>query len=127
MQSKPTDIYIHAILNGDTAALLPILSKEIVAFSPTSPDAISDPLMITFGLGLVSGIVSDFRLVRTYASDENWHAAVFEGLIDGQLIQFSDHLHLSEENLIDRIEIFMRPASVADLFYHKMSAKIAGE
>ena len=127
MQPTPTDIYIDAILSGNTAVLLPILSKEIIALSPTGSDEISDPLMIISGLGLVSGIVSDLRLVRTYASDEKWHAAVFEGLIDGQLIQFSDHLHLNENNLIDRIEIFMRPASVADLFYHKMSAKLAGE
>ena len=127
MQPTPTDIYIHAILSGDTVALLSILSKEIVAFSPTSPDPIGDPHMIVFGLGLVSGIVSDLRMVRTYESDERWHAAVFDGLIDGQVIQFSDHLHLNEKNLIDRIEIFMRPASVADLFYQKMSAKLAGE
>lgn len=124
MASELTAIYIASVLSGETNELLQILSKDVTALSPTSADILRDPNMIVIGLSIVSKIVSEFRLVRTYEAGDNWHAAVFDAKIDGEAVQFSDHLHVDENNCIDHIEIFMRPTSVADAFNAKMAAEI---
>lgn len=124
MTSELTAIYIASVLSGETNELLQILSKDVTAISPTSADILRDPNMIVIGLSIVSKIVSEFRLVRTYEAGDNWHAAVFDAKIDGEAVQFSDHLHVDENNCIDHIEVFMRPTSVADAFNAKMSAEI---
>jgi hypothetical protein len=77
------------------------------------------------GLGLVSKIVSELKAVRTYDGEGNWHVAVFEGRLDDKNIQFSDQLHVNGSGLVDRVEIFLRPSSLADSFYGRMTALIS--
>jgi len=116
MRSSQIDIYINAILSGITNELSGILSPDIEAVSPTSPMILTDMTNITTGLGLVSKIVQGLKLVRIYQASENWHLTVFTGNIDGDIISFSDQLHINDSSLIDRLEIFLWPTSIAGKF-----------
>jgi hypothetical protein len=125
MKTAQTDIYIQTVLSGKTNSLAAILDKNIEALAPTSGEVITNTAAIIGGLSLVSKIISDLKIVRTYDGEGNWHAAVFEGKIDCKDIQFSDHLHINDSGLVDRIEIFLRPSSLAGSFYGRMTALIS--
>jgi hypothetical protein len=125
MKTEQTNIYVQAVLSGETNNLVAILDKSIEAFAPTSGEIITDAAAIVGGLSLVSKIISNLKIVRTYNGEDNWHAAVFEGKLDNKDIQFSDHLHINHLGLIDRIEIFLRPSSLADSFYSRMTSLIS--
>ncbi|CAA9478705.1 MAG: hypothetical protein AVDCRST_MAG96-891 [uncultured Segetibacter sp.] len=124
MMSNTANAYIKSVKSGDIRELMALLSPDVQGSPPTSPNFWHGREMIAMGLSCISEIIQNLQQEQIYEAPNSWHAVVFSGTIDGEVIRFSDHLHVDANQLIDQLEIFIRPTTLGELFYSKLMAEI---
>ena len=116
--------YAEAVVSGDIDKIALILSPAIKVMPPGSNQPNEGKGKTSLMLSAVATAVNDFKCTRTYHSSENWYMVLLDGSIDGTIVQFVDHVRLDDNDLVDHVDIFLRPASMAATLLEKVSAEI---
>jgi hypothetical protein len=116
--------YASAITGGDIRNIAATLSPAITVLPPGSNQPSEGSGKASMMLSAVAAVVAGFKLVRTYDSEDNWYTVSLEGALEGTTVQFIDQVHINDENLVDHIDIFLRPASMAQTLLGKVTEEI---
>jgi uncharacterized membrane protein len=116
--------YASAIVAGNIAEVAATLSAAIKVRPPGANQAIEVKEKAAMMLSAVAPAIAGFTMVRTYDAGDGWHAVLLEGLLDGTPVQFIDQVHIGENDLIDHVDIFLRPASMGEILQGKVGAEI---
>ena len=116
--------YANAIITGDKSSLETVLDNAVLLKTPGAKEAITDKNKIATMLGTASAIITNFKVGRTLEGNENWFMVLLEGYIDGLAVQIIDHIHIGETGSIDTIDLFLRPANMADKVLEKIITAI---
>ena len=116
--------YATAVITGDMDSIKTLLSDSVTIMPPGSNTANEGKGKNTMMLSAVASAINDFTFVRSYESDQEWYAVLLQGTIDGMAVQFIDQVHFDEKGLVDHVDIFLRPASMAASLLEKVSAEI---
>ncbi len=122
--SNTANAYIRSVKSGDIREIMAILSPNVQGSPPTSSDSWHGGERIAMGLSCISKIIQNLQQKQIYEAPDNWHTVIFDGTIDGEAIRFSEHLHVDANQLIDQLEIFIRPTTLGELFHRKLMAEI---
>ena len=122
--SNTINNYASAVAGGDIHNIAAIFSPDIKLLPPGSNQPLEGPGKASMMLSAVAAIVAGFKVIRTYDSNENWYIVCLEGAIEGNIVQFIDQVHVNEENLVDHIDIFLRPAPMAQTVLAKVTEEI---
>lgn len=116
--------YATTVVAGDVQQLMTVLSNKVVIMPPGSNLPNEGIQKASMMLSAVSAVVTDFKFVRSYESSGNWYTVLLEGAIDGTAVQFIDQIHVDENNLVNHVDIFLRPASMAQTLLGKVTTEI---
>jgi hypothetical protein len=116
--------YAAAVESGNISDISATLSAEIKIMPPGANQPNEGSAKGSMMLSAVAATVSDFKVIRTYDGSEGWSVVLLEGSIDGTPVQFIDQVHVDENELVDHIDIFLRPASMAPVLLAKVTEEI---
>ncbi|MDN3548856.1 nuclear transport factor 2 family protein [Mucilaginibacter aquaedulcis] len=116
--------YAAAIAAGDFENIAATLSPEIKLLPPGANQPNEGKGKNSMMLSAVAAAVDGFKFVRSYQGSDNWHAILLEGSIEGTPVQFIDQVHVDENDLVDHVDIFLRPAGMAATLLGKVTEEI---
>lgn len=122
--SNTLNNYALAIAAGNLGDVAVTLGTTVKVLPPGGNQPNEGKGKAAMMLSTVARVIEDFKLVRTYESSDNWHAVLLEGLLDGTAVQFIDQVHIGDDDLVDHVDIFLRPASLAPVLLAKMTEEI---
>ncbi|AUD05574.1 nuclear transport factor 2 family protein [Spirosoma pollinicola] len=116
--------YAIAVAEGDKASLAATFATNVKIMQPAGNQPIDGVGKAATMLSAALIAIENFKLVRTFEKEENWGAVVFEGQLDGNVVQLIDQVYLDENNLINHVDVFFRPTAMAEMLLDKMAAAI---
>jgi len=116
--------YATAVTTGDVHEISVTLHSDIIILPPGSNQPNEGKAKGAMMLSAVASVVADFKVVQLYKADEHSYIVSLAGSIDEIPVQFIDQVHLDENNLIDHMDIFLRPASMASILLGKVTEEI---
>lgn len=119
--SEIIENYALAVQTGHIRDIADTFSQNIQLMPPGANQPTESIEKTSLLLGAVAMAVTDFKLVRIYASQDQWYAVLFDGSIEGTPVQFIDMVHLGDNNKIDHVDIFLRPAVTAQTLFAKVN------
>ncbi|MDQ0779305.1 hypothetical protein QF026_007771 [Streptomyces aurantiacus] len=113
-----------AVEDGDHAAVVDLLSEDVVFISPVVFKPYAGKPITSAILGAVMDVFQDFRYVREIADPDGRDLAlVFEARVGDRSIQGCDFLHFDENGRIDDFTVMVRPLSAAQALQVEMAAR----
>ncbi|MFS8199888.1 nuclear transport factor 2 family protein [Streptomyces sp. CWNU-52B] len=113
-----------AVEDGDHAAVVDLLSEDVVFTSPVVFKPYAGKAITSAILGAVIEVFEDFRYVREIADPGGRDLAlVFEARVGDRAIQGCDFLRFDESGLIDDFTVMVRPLSAANALQAAMAAR----
>lgn len=116
--------YAEAIVTGNVGEISATLSASIKVLPPGANQPNEGIEKNSMMLSAVASAVRNFRFIRAYEGPDNWYTILLEGLIDDTAVQFIDQVHVSDDDLIDHVYIFLRPAPTAPVLLAKVTTEI---
>lgn len=122
--STTVNNYAAAIVTGDIQNIAATLSPSVKVLPPGSNQANEGTGKTSMMLSSVAAVVSDFKLVRIYSGENGWATVLLEGLIEDTPVQFIDQVHVDSNEQIDHVDIFLRPAAMAQSLLARVTEEI---
>lgn len=116
--------YAAAIASGNIADVAATLSTTIKVLPPAVNQPNEGKEKSAMMLSAVAAVVDGFKAVRTYAAGDNWYTVLLEGTLEGTPVQFIDQVHVDENNLVDHVDIFLRPATLIEVLLGKVGTEV---
>ena len=122
--SATINTYASAIVAGQIQEIADILSPSIKIMPPGSNQPNEGKGKTSMMLSAVAAIVTDYKAVRIYTAGDDWYTVLLEGLLDNSPVQLIDQVHIDVNDQVDHVDIFLRPASLAESLLGKVTAEI---
>lgn len=119
-----THPFRKAVEDGDHAAVVDLLSEDVVFTSPVVFKPYAGKAITSAILGAVIQVFEDFRYVREVADPGGRDLVlVFEARVGDRALQGCDILHFDEDGRIDDLTVMVRPLSAAQALQAAMAAR----
>ncbi|GHA35824.1 membrane protein [Streptomyces tauricus] len=119
-----THPFRKAVEDGDHAAVVDLLSEDVVFTSPVVFKPYAGKAITSAILGAVIQVLEDFHYVREVADPGGRDLVlVFEARVGDRALQGCDILHFDEEGRIDDLTVMVRPLSAAQALQAAMAAR----
>ncbi len=119
-----THPFRKAVEDGDHAAVVDLLSEDVVFTSPVVFKPYAGKAITSAILGAVIQVLEDFHYVREVADPGGRDLVlVFEARVGDRALQGCDILHFDEDGRIDDLTVMVRPLSAAQALQAAMAAR----
>jgi hypothetical protein len=119
-----THPFRKAVEDGDHAAVVDLLSEDVVFTSPVVFKPYAGKAITSAILGAVIEVFEDFHYVREIADAGGRDLVlVFEARVGDRALQGCDILHVDEDGRIDDLTVMVRPLSAAQALQAAMAAR----
>ncbi|MET9562117.1 nuclear transport factor 2 family protein [Streptomyces tauricus] len=119
-----THPFRKAVEDGDHAAVVDLLSEDVVFTSPVVFKPYAGKAITSAILGAVIQVLEDFHYVREVADPGGRDLVlVFEARVGDRALQGCDILHFDEHGRIDDLTVMVRPLSAAQALQAAMAAR----
>ncbi|MFE7074351.1 nuclear transport factor 2 family protein [Streptomyces sp. NPDC057620] len=119
-----THPFRKAVEDGDHAAVVDLLSEDVVFTSPVVFKPYAGKAITSAILGAVIEVFEDFHYVREIADPAGRDLVlVFEARVGDRTLQGCDILHFGEDGRIDDLTVMVRPLSAAQALQAAMAAR----
>ncbi|AUD05566.1 hypothetical protein [Spirosoma pollinicola] len=122
--SNTIQTYASAVEAGHIQEIAATFSTAIKVMPPGANQPNEGKEKTSMMLSTVAAVIDGYKLIRTYDAGDNWHTLLLEGSLDGTSLQIIDQVHIDENDLIDHVDIFLRPAFLAESLLGKVTEEI---
>ena len=123
MKTDTVTDYGLAIQAGDVKKINATFSTAIEIYAPGSLTATKGKSAAMM-LSTAAAVIDNFRVVRIYLADDDSYAVAFKGSLAGAEIQIIDEVLMDDFGKIRRVNVFMRPTTLAGRLLEKVTEEM---